>query len=237
MKMLLTGGSGSLGKILVKEFHEQMTIIVIDKVSYEESYFKDQYPDVDYYSYDFTNLDGIPKLTNDILKKHKKIEVLVNNAAIRRFKAIEEFSDLEIQEYISVNQTSMILLTKQMLRNMRVNGFGRIVNISSISAYHGYKAGALYCSTKAAMLRYCESVAGELADEDSNITINTIAPGSFQMLDGTKMPHYTKITNNICKCIVKLISNSKNGVTIPIISTRDRLMLAKRLLLKLISVP
>ena len=106
---------------------------------------------------------------------------------------------------------------------MRKNKFGRIINISSISAFNGYKTGSLYCSTKSALLPFAEALSKELEEENNNITINTICPDSFVTIRGEKLEDFDKITGKIKERIREIIDGNGNGKVYNIFPFRSRI--------------
>jgi len=67
---------------------------------------------------------------------------------------------------------------------MKEKGYGRIINVASLSGFQGYKTGSLYCSTKAALIRFTESLGKDLEKRDSDVTANVICPDSFSSVEG-----------------------------------------------------
>ena len=102
------------------------------------------------------------------------IGILVNNAGIARLQKIEEITELDWDELLSVNLKSCFLVTQAVVAGMRARRWGRIISISSVAAQTGGVVGAHYAASKAGMsglMRYC---AKYFAAE--GITANTIAP-------------------------------------------------------------
>jgi 3-oxoacyl-[acyl-carrier protein] reductase len=76
---------------------------------------------------------------------------------------------------IRLNTLSPILLTKHVVRNMMADGGGRIVNISSVTAFTGYSGLAVYGATKASLIGFTRSLAREVGR--MGVTVNAVAPG------------------------------------------------------------
>ncbi|MDO5700558.1 MAG: SDR family NAD(P)-dependent oxidoreductase [Bowdeniella nasicola] len=107
----------------------------------------------------------------------RPVSVLVNNAGIASPTRI---ADIELDEWrtlMNVNLTGMFLLTQAFGVAMRERGYGRIVNMSSISAQQGGGnfAGAHYAASKAAVIGFTKAVARELAR--GGVCVNAVAPG------------------------------------------------------------
>jgi 3-oxoacyl-[acyl-carrier protein] reductase len=102
------------------------------------------------------------------------VDILVNNAGITRPQKIEEITESDWDELIQVNLKSAFLVTQAVLPGMRAQGWGRIVNISSVAAQTGGLVGPHYAASKAGMLGLTHSLAALLAQE--GITCNAICP-------------------------------------------------------------
>ena len=102
------------------------------------------------------------------------VDVLVNNAGIARPSAVEELSEADWDEVLGVNLTGAFLVTQAVLGPMREQGWGRIVNVSSVAAKNGGLVGPHYAASKAGLLGLTRSYARRLAGE--GVTCNAVAP-------------------------------------------------------------
>ena len=105
------------------------------------------------------------------------IDILVNNAGGQvKLSSIEDMP-LELwNKSLALNLTSAMLAARHVIPGMKAQGWGRIINISSVSARSGGgSGGAYYASAKAALSALTKGLAKELGP--ANITVNTIAPG------------------------------------------------------------
>jgi len=103
-----------------------------------------------------------------------RIDILVNNAAITRPQAVEEISEQDWDELITINLKSCFLMTQAVLPEMRRRKWGRILNISSVAAQTGGLVGPHYAASKAGQAGLTHYYANLLAKE--GITVNSIAP-------------------------------------------------------------
>jgi 3-oxoacyl-[acyl-carrier protein] reductase len=106
------------------------------------------------------------------------VDILVNNAGIARPQAIEDITEKDWDELITVNLKSCFLVTQAVLRAMRSRKWGRIVNISSVAAQVGGIVGPHYAASKAGMQGLTHYYASHLAKE--GITVNSIAPALIE---------------------------------------------------------
>jgi len=102
------------------------------------------------------------------------VTILVNNAAIARPQPLEEITEQDWDELITVNLKSVFLVTQAVLPNMRARRWGRIINLSSVAAQLGGVVGPHYAASKAGIIGLTHSYACLLAKE--GVTVNAIAP-------------------------------------------------------------
>lgn len=231
MRILITGGAGGLGFILAERFlKEGHRVYVLDTRAPEEIDPEYRSRLSGYFRCDLAVSLEIETGFRAMSEKAKGIDVLINNASFRRFGSLEDFGRDEIERHISVDLLATIQLSRLCLPLMKANHFGRIINISSISAFHGYASGALYCSAKRALLAFTESLGRELKNLDGVVTVNAVCPGSFSRTDGTRMKHYRKITSAVAGKIEMLIRSNRNGGIIAAFPLRQRIIEALRMI-------
>ena len=131
---------------------------------------------------DVTNENDVKKIVHKIIKDHKTIDILINNASLTgskytgdRFKV----TNLNLKDWnkmISVALTGTFICTKYVSKHMINHNWGRIINTSSIHGFVGSDYGAShYASAKAGLIGFTKSAAKELGPY--GITVNAIAPG------------------------------------------------------------
>jgi NAD(P)-dependent dehydrogenase (short-subunit alcohol dehydrogenase family) len=111
----------------------------------------------------------------DVLARHGRIDVLVNNAGVALAGPSETFSDADWDTSIAVMQTGVFLMSQAVGRHMLERRSGTIVNISSINAWEAFPMRLAYCAAKAAVVAMTEVLAIEWADR--GVRVNAVAPG------------------------------------------------------------
>jgi 3-oxoacyl-[acyl-carrier protein] reductase len=105
------------------------------------------------------------------------IDVVINNAAIYPSKAFEDYTIEEHQAVQRVNVEAGIVAVQEALPGMKARGFGRIINISSITLSGGWANLSPYVASKGALMGLTRAWAREFGPH--GITVNAIAPGAF----------------------------------------------------------
>ena len=116
----------------------------------------------------------VRRLVVDVETALGPVDILVNNAAITHPQKIEDITEADWDEMITVNLKSAFLVTQAVVAGMRQRRWGRIVNISSQAAQTGGIVGAHYAASKAGMLGLTRFCANVLAKE--GVTANSVCP-------------------------------------------------------------
>jgi len=113
--------------------------------------------------------------------EHGPIDVLVNNAGITRDRMFLKMTPEDWDAVINISLTSMFNVTKQVVVDMAERGWGRIIQISSVTGEKGQIGQTNYSSAKAGMHGFTMALAQEMASK--GVTVNTVSPGYI----GTEM--------------------------------------------------
>jgi 3-oxoacyl-[acyl-carrier protein] reductase len=135
----------------------------------------------------------VATLVQTIEAKLGPVTILVNNAAVARPQLIEEVTESDWDEVITVNLKSVFLVTQAVLPGMRARRWGRVINLSSAAAQLGGLVGPHYAASKAGIIGLTHSYACLLAKE--GVTANAIAPALIvtEMLTSNPRAHSDNI--------------------------------------------
>ena len=131
---------------------------------------------------DVADAVAVQAMADAAVKQFGRIDILVNNAALRREKPFAEMSYAAWREILDVTLDGTFLCVKACLPALRKSGAGTIVNIGGLSAHTGAKNRAHVVTAKAGIIGLTRALAHDLADD--GITVNCVVPG----LIGTPRP-------------------------------------------------
>ena len=117
-------------------------------------------------------------LMKQILKKHPQINCFISNAGYGDFGPLENFSTLQIKNFIATNLTSHMVITKLLLPHFKRNKIGDIIFIGSEAGLLGAKNGSLYCTAKFGLRGFSEALSKDVANK--NIRVSIINPGMIR---------------------------------------------------------
>jgi NAD(P)-dependent dehydrogenase (short-subunit alcohol dehydrogenase family) len=129
-------------------------------------------------SLDVTKSDQITKAVTDTLAHFGRIDVLVNNAGIGYFGAVEESEDEATRKMFEINFFGLANMTKAVLPSMRKQRSGHVINISSVGGLVAFPALGYYNASKFAVEGLSESLSKEVAHLGIHVTI--IEPSGFR---------------------------------------------------------
>jgi NAD(P)-dependent dehydrogenase (short-subunit alcohol dehydrogenase family) len=164
---LITGGLGSIGAALVAAFAEAgARVTVLD--------LPDAIPPA---GHGWLGVDlGDPATAQAHVAAAGPFDILINNAALIISKPFEAFSIEEYETQLRVNATAAFALTRACVPEMKASGWGRIINMTSLTLNGQWEGFVPYIASKGAMLGLTKGLARELGPH--GITVNAIAPGA-----------------------------------------------------------
>ena len=159
------------------------------------------------------NIKNSNKFEQELLKTELNVDILVNNAGITKDNLLVRMQEDEIDDVIDINLSSLIKISKIILKNMMKNRYGRIISISSVVGFTGNPGQANYCASKAGIIGFTKSLALEVASR--GVTVNAIAPGfiSSSMTEQLNDQQRENIISKIPSKRLGLPSDIANAVT------------------------
>jgi NAD(P)-dependent dehydrogenase (short-subunit alcohol dehydrogenase family) len=133
---------------------------------------------------DVSSDEDVARMVSEVLERHGRIDVLVNNAGLYASLEMRAFTEIPLEEWnrvMEVNVASMFLTCRAVVPVMREQGGGKIVNISSGTPFRGVPFLLHYVTSKGAIVAFTRALAKELGKD--SIHVNCVAPG-FTMSDG-----------------------------------------------------
>lgn len=177
--VFITGSTGTIGLACVQVFHELNYQLLLhttntsklDQLSCIKGFDLNKHKVI---VGDFSDMSGIIDQTN----QHKKIDILICNAGIRKDYLSLNMSERNFMDVIDINLKSTFILNKICAKKMLKNKFGRIINIASVVGMVGNYGQSNYAASKAGIIGMTKTIAKELACK--NITVNSISPGFIE---------------------------------------------------------
>ena len=126
---------------------------------------------------DVTDRDSVRSVVQEVVKREKRIDVLVNNAGFGIAGAVECCSEEVIRAQFDANFFGALTMIREVVPHMRQTGGGLIINIASIGGLLGLPFQGIYSATKFALMGLSESLRAEL--RPYNIRVSVVCPGDF----------------------------------------------------------
>ncbi|WP_438426161.1 SDR family oxidoreductase [Aquimarina macrocephali] len=183
--IIVTGGSGLIGKPILKHLKDNGAIVINADINAETNI------ETNDYACDVTSETSILELIDSVIKKHGRIDGLVNNAYPRTKDWGNKFEDVPIDSWrknVDTQMNSVFFICQQVLKVMEKQKSGSIVNISSIygvvgndfTIYEGYggTSPAAYSAIKGGIINFTRYLASYYGKH--NVRVNCVSPGGIK---------------------------------------------------------
>lgn len=186
--VLVTGGGRGVGEEIARLFHAAGARVAVSDVDSETAQRVAG-------SLDASGATAMP-LTLDVRRKDAfesardriaaawgRVDIVINNAGHAKRTPVQEITPEEFDDIVATNMKSVFLSCQVFSEHMRANGFGRIVNVTSLAGQNGGTvASAHYCAAKAGATMLSKYFAQQLAG--TGVTVNAISPGPISTAKG-----------------------------------------------------
>ena len=175
--VIITGGANGIGEELVKQYASLGdTVVFADLVEEKGKRIEADYKNVRFVQTDVRNIAEIEQLMNEAAGLTGRIDVLINNAGVSRFKSPYELTLEDWDDVINTNLRSTFFCSKEAAKVMRKNSSGGfIVNIASTRAAMSEPDSEAYAATKGGIVALTHALAVSLSED--RIKVNCISPG------------------------------------------------------------
>ena len=199
---LVTGGSKGIGKAVCVKLAEMGYHVLINYLNDHTGaqntleLVKQAGSDGTLMPFDVADSIAVDKVLGDwqIANEAAYIEVLINNAGIRKDTLLIWMENSHWQDVLNTNLNGFFYVTRFLLKNMLVNKYGRIVNVVSLSGIKGLPGQVNYSAAKAGIIGATKALAQEIGKK--RVTVNAVAPG-FIKTDMTKELNENELKNLI----------------------------------------
>ena len=180
--VIVTGGTRGIGKSITEAFLKYGSTVIAtysaDKQNAENFLKKHSCSSLEIVQFDISDHNQVESFFNDFDKKYDTLDVLINNAGIRRDSVIGLMPYEDWQKVIDTNLTGTYSMSKLGIMRMIPNRFGRIITITSPSGKLGFIGQANYAAAKAGQVAFTKTLSKEIGRY--NITANCISPGFIE---------------------------------------------------------
>ena len=191
---IVTGGATGIGFATAKVLLQEGAIVAICDINGERTKQAveklKEYGVAIGYCVDISSKEQIGNMVNSLLREFGRIDILVNNAGITMDAQFYKMSDEQFDQVVNVNLKGTFLFSKAVVGNMIEQKYGKIIHLSSVSAFNGNFGQTNYAATKAAIMGMTRVMAKELGKY--GITVNSIAPGSIMTEMYSAVPEEAK---------------------------------------------
>jgi 3-oxoacyl-[acyl-carrier protein] reductase len=183
---LVTGGSRGIGRAICCKLAEMGFYILVNYNSSPEeaeitlNLVKEKGSNGEILKFDVSNQEQVERSLGEWQSRNegKIIQILVNNAGIRKDALVMWMKNEEWDEVLKTNLNGFFYSTRYLIKDMLISKFGRIINIVSLSGIKGLPGQANYSAAKAGVIGATKALAQEIAKK--NVTVNAVAPGFIQ---------------------------------------------------------
>ncbi len=181
-RVIVTGGTKGIGKSLAEAFTSCGARVIAayssDDTAAQNFKASDSTGLLEVVKCDVSSYTGVEHFFNDLEEKKTAVDVLINNAGVRRDSVLGMMKVDDWNRVIDINLTGTYNMCKFAVLNMMKQRFGRIINITSPGRNYGFEGQANYSASKAGIVGLSRSLSKEVAKR--KITVNCVSPGFIE---------------------------------------------------------
>jgi short-subunit dehydrogenase len=219
--VLLTGASGGIGSFIARALAKEKATVIA--VSRSETKLNEICAEIAALgskgvsiAFDIRNVASLPILVQQINQAAGQIDIVINNAAIEKYRPFQHYTLEEIQSTLTTNLIAGMELTRLILPSMLARNSGHIVNIASGSGKKGMPYNSVYSASKAGLIIWTDGLRQELAN--TNIGVSVVCPGytaagMFKSL-GIPAPSLARVAppTEVAAAVIKAIKQNQAEV-------------------------
>ena len=174
----ITGASSGIGEAAARELAARGATVLVgarrtDRLETLIADLRKQGASAEFLALDVTNRDSVQDFVRFATERFGKLDAIVNNAGVMPLSPLEALKVDEWEQMVDVNIKGVLYGIAAALPVFKKQGYGHVINTSSIAAYRAIPTGAVYCATKAAVNFITEG----LRQENNYIRTTIISPG------------------------------------------------------------
>jgi short-subunit dehydrogenase len=203
-KIFITGASSGIGESLARHYASDgaQLALVARRADWLEKVAASITPRPEIYVCDVRDISQLKAAANDFMTKHGVPDIVIANAGVSRGTLTEIEDDLQaFQEIFDINVMGMVNTFHPFVDAMKSRGSGTLVGIASVAGFRGIPGGGAYSASKAATIKYCESLRVEL--RQANVAVVTICPGYIRTpmtaVNKFKMPFLISVDDAVIR--------------------------------------
>ncbi|MFF2752953.1 3-oxoacyl-ACP reductase FabG [Psychrobacillus sp. NPDC058041] len=188
---IITGAANGIGLAAAQRFAEEGAKVVLadyDEISGSDQAeaLVEQGAKVKFIQVDVADRESVDSLIQKTIDHYGKIDILVNNAGITRDAMLTKMTEEDFSRVLDVNLKGVFHCTQAVVPYLIAQGFGKIINTSSVTGVYGNVGQTNYAASKAAVIGMTKTWAKELGRK--GINVNAVAPGFTRTAMVEKMP-------------------------------------------------
>ncbi len=193
---LVTGASRGIGRAIAERLANAGAFVLVNYVKQEAAAEETraaiiaQGGQAELCRFDVANGAEVTTAVQDVVERHGRLDVLVNNAGLSIDNLLLRLKEEEWDRVMNINLKGVFLCTKAAMRPMLKQKGGRIINLTSVVAQTGNAGQAAYTAAKAGIIGFTKTMAKELASR--SITVNAVAPGFIETDMTGSLPEQVK---------------------------------------------